>query len=194
MSFDNKFTGRIFQVIEALDYGDAVSTQAMELETLLKQMGFDTTIYSKWHHPEVEAFRLSLDDLAATDQDVVILHYAGFSEYALAAVRQLRSTRICVYHNITPHAFFQAGTPLYDFCLKGRQQLKELVREFHYFWGDSNYNLQELVELGVDTRSCAVVPIAVNRVRVVQYDDAQRESGAWMFMAASRQTRAKLTL
>ena len=194
MLFGTNFKGRVFQILDALDYGDAVSNQAIALGKMLAQMGFATTIYNKWHHPAFEGFRQDLDALVPTDQDVVILHFSGFSEFALAAIRQFRCTKICLYHNITPHIFFKSGTPLHEFCAKGRQQLKDVVQEFHYFWGDSNYNLQELVQLGADARNCALVPIVVNSARVVQYDDSQRERGAWMFLGriAANKSQADL--
>jgi glycosyltransferase involved in cell wall biosynthesis len=194
MSIERKFRGRIFQVIEALDYGDAVSNQVIELGKLMAQMGFVTANYSKWHHSQVENLRLNLDDLKPTDQDIVILHYAGYSEHALPAVREFRCTKICVYHNITPHTFFQPDTPIYDFCFKGRQQLKDIAREFHYFWGDSNYNLQEMIELGVDREKCALVPIVVKGPVNGKRFNSPREPGVWLFLGRFAANKGQIEL
>jgi glycosyltransferase involved in cell wall biosynthesis len=194
MSIERKFRGRIFQVIEALDYGDAVSNQVVELGKLMAQMGFATANYSKWHHSQVENLRLNLDDLKPTDQDIVILHYAGYSEHALPAVREFRCTKICVYHNITPHTFFQPDTPIYDFCFKGRQQLKDIAHEFHYFWGDSNYNLQEMIELGVDREKCALVPIVVKGPVHGKRFNSPREPGVWLFLGRFAANKGQIEL
>lgn len=184
MFFNSKFRGRIFQVVEALDYGDAVSNQVVALDLMLKEIGFTTSIYSKWHDPKVEMLRSNLEDLDPTDEDIVIVHYAGYSDHIIPYVQELRCTKICIYHNITPHYFFQLGTDLYKFCLKGREQLKELVREFQYFWGVSTYNIRELIELGADPKNCSLVPIIVGKQPVDNHlkDAVSREKGAWLFL------------
>ena len=83
MLLGTNFKGRVFQVLDALDYGDAVSNQAIALGKMLAQMGFATAIYNKWYHPAFEGLRQDIDALVPTDQDVVILHFSGFSEFAL---------------------------------------------------------------------------------------------------------------
>jgi glycosyltransferase involved in cell wall biosynthesis len=181
MLFDTTFNGRIFQMLDALDYGDAVSAQAIELDAMLRKLGFSTALQSKWYHQDVHELRTDLGSPVPTDRDVVIVHYSGYSKEVLAYVQQLRCTKVCIYHNITPHTFFRPGTDLYEHCLKGRQQLREVVRDFHYFWGDSAYNLRELTELGADPKHCSVVPIIVGRSRAVA-GAASREPGAWIFL------------
>lgn len=194
MLFDTNFKGRIFQVIEALDYGDAVSNQAIELGKMLQQMGFPTAIHVKYRHEAVKGLCVDLEALTPTDEDVVIVHYSGYSEYALPYVQKFRCTKVCVYHNITPHTFFHIGTPLYEFCLKGRQQLHEVVRDFHYFWGDSNYNLQELIELGASHEKCAVVPIVVGRTMASADRPNSRETGAWVFLGRVAANKGHINL
>jgi hypothetical protein len=155
------FDGSIFQVLEALDYGDAVSNQAIALDALFQQLGFSTAIFSRWHHDQVSKLRQDLELLKPTDKDLVIFHFVGYSVHAVTYLKSLRCTKICVYHNITPHSFFRPDSSLYRFCLQGRQQLSELVEYFHYFWGDSAYNLEEIIQMGVSPQRCAIVPIVV---------------------------------
>ena len=71
MTFDTSFTGRLFQVTEALLHGDAVSNQIIASDTLLKGLGFKTAIFSKWHDPEVSSYCQSIDNLDADENDVV---------------------------------------------------------------------------------------------------------------------------
>lgn len=196
MLLNTNFRGRVFQTVEALDYGDAVSNQVIELGKMLKEMGVVTSIYSQWHHADVADFRQDLSELAPTDEDIVILHYAGYSDHMLPFVQDLRCTKICVYHNITPHTFFQPGTDLYDFCLKGREQLHEVVRDFHYFWGDSNYNLQELIELGANPENCALIPIIVAKQPspLLRQESAPREAGAWLFLGRIAANKGQINL
>jgi glycosyltransferase involved in cell wall biosynthesis len=182
MSIDTKFRGRIFQVVEALDFGDAVSNQVVALDRMFKELGFESAIYSTWSNQKVAHLRADLADLQPTDEDIVILHFAGYSDHALPHVQELRCTKVCVYHNITPHEFFPPGSNLHEFCLKGRNQLPEVVRDFHYFWGDSSYNLQELIDLGVPRERCAVIPIIVETQTDAPADTPAREPGSWIFL------------
>ncbi|MGF1567781.1 MAG: glycosyltransferase [Nodosilinea sp.] len=181
-AMDTSFNGRIVQVIEALDYGDAVSTQAIQLDKLLKELGFATALYSKWCHEHVQALRFNLEALQPTESDIVILHYVGYSKHSFPYVKSLHCTKICVYHNITPHHFFEPGTDLYDLCFKGREQLLEVVKSFHYFWGDSSYNLEELIQLGVNPQHCSKVPIVIPQPDFDSDRAAKREMGTWIFL------------
>jgi glycosyltransferase involved in cell wall biosynthesis len=194
MILDTNFKGRVFQVMEALDFGDAVSNQAVELDGMLRRLGLETGLYSKWHHEKMRDACIDLSDLKPTDEDVVILHFSGHSQYALPYLQELRCTKICLYHNITPHTFFKKGTALHEHCLKGREQLQEIIRDFHYFWGDSKFNLQELIDAGVNPKACAVVPIVVNPSSIAAKTTQTREAGAWMFLGriASNKGHVKL--
>jgi glycosyltransferase involved in cell wall biosynthesis len=190
---NSNFSGRIFQVIEALDYGDACSNQAIELDSMLRQLGFSTTLYSKFHHEAVSEFCCDLQELKPTDNDIVILHFSGYSEYALPHILELRCTKVCIYHNITPHEFFAPQTYIYQHCLKGRKQLVEITKSFHYFWGDSKYNLQELVDLGADSSKCAVLPIIVGRIPTTP-NLIQREQGIWIFLGRIAANKGQVKL
>jgi glycosyltransferase involved in cell wall biosynthesis len=184
MTFASGFKGKVIQVIEALDYGDAVSNHVLALHRIFLDMGLASRIHSKWHHPSVAEWRADLDDLRVGEEDLVLLHYACYSEHSFPFVRKLRCTKICVYHNITPHSFFAPGTMLHELCLKGREeQLPEVVRESHYFWGDSKFNVEELLALGAKAEQCAVVPIVVNPpAAAMRREHPSREQGVWLFI------------
>src|SRR5438034_6291855 len=99
MLLGTNFRGRVVQVIEALDYGDAVSNQVVELDAMLRRLGMSSAIYCQWFHEDMQSYCQPLETLKPADDDVVILHFAGYSEYALPHVQKLRCTKICVYHN-----------------------------------------------------------------------------------------------
>lgn len=175
------YKGRVHQVIEALDYGDAVSNQVMAIHRMLLAIGLESAIYCKWFHASMASHCRPLEQLQPNESDLVIFHFSGFSEFALPWVEELYCTKICAYHNITPHEFFVPGTAIYNFCLKGREQVPRVVRGFHYFWGDSQYNLDELIAAGAPATRCAVVPIAVAPPIQIAKPLA-REFGAWLFV------------
>jgi glycosyltransferase involved in cell wall biosynthesis len=189
------FNGQIFQVIEALDWGDAVSNQVIALDSMFQELGFSSGIYAKSHHINVHNLCSDLEDLQVTDKDIVILHYVGYSGYVLPYVKNLRCTKVFVYHNITPHTFFQSETPLYELCYEGRQQLGEdVVENFHYFWGDSSYNLEELLQLGVDPKNCSVVPIIVPIPEVEAESPLHFELKNWLFVGRIAPNKGQVSL
>ena len=82
-----------------------------------------------------------------------------------AAFATVRGARVLQYHNITPASFFapyDAG--LFRLAALGRAELQTLVGRVDLALGDSDFNRQELEEMGfVPT---GVLPIAVNTARI----------------------------
>lgn len=178
-----KFTdyrGRIIQVAESLDVGDAVSNQIIALKRLMQDLGLHSFIAVKHRHPDVEGECSHLDDITPTEEDVIIYHSAGFSEHACAYTLASNCTKIFLFHNITPAEFFDESSDLYDFCKKGRTQLKEIVNRFHYYWADSQFNLDELIELGAPASRSHVIPIIVSPPEL--YSKVKSIPGSWLFL------------
>jgi glycosyltransferase involved in cell wall biosynthesis/GT2 family glycosyltransferase len=179
--FLTKFTGRILQVIEALDVGDAVSNHVLELHGMLKEMGFDSHVLCQWIHPQLSHVCEHISSVELSDRDVVISHYAGYSEFAIPYVLDSNATRILHYHNITPHQFFHPSSEIYAHCKKGREQLAQILPKFHFFWGDSQYNVDELISLGADKEKSKVVSIIVPSAPLPD-QPIDKEKGAWIFL------------
>lgn len=194
MKINSNFSGRIIQLTDALDYGDAVSNQVIALDAAFKRLGLRAEIYSKWHHEKVAAHRRDLSELVAREDDVVILHFFGLSEHALPAALECYATRILLTHNITPASFFDSDTSLHAFCLKGREQLRQVWSKFHFFWGDSDYNLEELRTLGVPAERCSVVPIIVAPIELGELIQHPRERGSWLFVGRVAPNKQHLQL
>ena len=110
---------------------------------------------------------------------MLIVHYYGYSEGLEEWLKDQYCTKVMVYHNITPDAFFTDNSKTREFCRKGREQLKNLIGAFHFFWGDSQFNLDELIELGASNEKVAVVPIIVDGDRFEPGDDV---AGNWVFV------------
>lgn len=180
MQLDTTFRGRIIQVCEALSYQDAVSNHILALHALFLQLGLKSEVYAKWHDPRLEDQRRPLEALQAAQDDVLLFHFCGRSEHALPVALQAYCTRVMVYHNITPAAFFQPQSRLHGFCVEGREQLQACVGQFHRFWADSAFNLEELIALGADPAAGSVVPIIVPPPAAAE--EADRAPGSWLFV------------
>ena len=147
---------RIIQVLDALDYGDGVSNDVINKKHLLKKMGYDTEIYSKWCDERVLDERLDINLLATSSEDIIIHHYSGESNIISKVLNQ-RGKKILFYHNITPEEFWDDG----EFAKKGIRQLETLGVKYDYIGGDSKFNIKDLRELGLK-QEADVLPILVN--------------------------------
>ena len=192
MKLNTAFSGRVLQVLDALSFGDAVSTHVQAIHTLAQRLGLHSEVYTKWHDERLELRPLPLENLHATDADIIILHFYGYSEYAAPACVESYATRIILYHNITPARFFPPTSPLFAFCAKGRTQLEEILPSFHYCWAVSKYNLAELFELGAKQKSAFVIPLILSRPADNQ--PQSRADGNWLFVGRIAQNKNQLGL
>jgi glycosyltransferase involved in cell wall biosynthesis len=193
MSLNTSFKGRIIQIVDALDFGDAVSNQVIALDIIFKQFGLHSEIYSEFAHSLVEKHRAPLGSLAVTDKDVVIVHFCIGSNHMVPCLDSFRCTKILYYHNITPHEYFPQGSRSFELCVLGRKQLPSLVKKCHYFWSVSAFNQQELLDLGAPANRCSVVPIAV-RAETISQMCQSREVGKWLFIGRIVKNKDQLSL
>ncbi|API86351.1 glycosyltransferase [Francisella uliginis] len=156
-----KLLGRVIQIHESMDVGDGVSKQILSLHKIFQKLGYTSEIYAKYINPLVGVEIKDVNNLCADAEDIVIFHYSSYS----SIYQELflgNTTKILLYHNITPAEYFKVGSDLYNSCKRGREQLQKIVLDFHYYIGVSQYNNNELISLGADRDKCFVWPIIVD--------------------------------
>lgn len=180
MYFSTDFRGKIVQLTDALDRYDAVSNQVLALDAILQEQGFRTLIASRFAHPEREHLVVKRENLELTEDDVLLLHYYGYSEGLEDWLAAQYCTKVLIYHNITPEQFFSANEAMFTFCRDGRRQLETLLPQFRFLWGVSEFNINDLVKLGGDKGKTAVVPNIVDTNDTLQPN--ARTTGHWVFV------------
>ena len=153
------------QWIPAAHLGDAIGDSARRVRTLLRARGHDSDIYALTIDDDLRGDVRSFSDDDARRGDITIFHYAVPSPMTDAFARLSRG-RVLQYHNVTPAHFFAPYDPsVFRLAAIGRQELGRLASATDAALGDSEFNRQELVELGFS--NTAVFPIAVdfNRIR-----------------------------
>jgi glycosyltransferase involved in cell wall biosynthesis len=152
------------QWVPAAHKGDAIGDSARHVRDLLRSMGHES-----------EIFALTIDDVLrheirpfaepeARRGDLTIFHFALPSPMT-AAFATLPKGRVLQYHNVTPARFFAPYDPgLFRLASIARDELATLSASTDLALGDSEYNRQELDELGFG--NTAVMPIAVNTDRL----------------------------
>jgi glycosyltransferase involved in cell wall biosynthesis len=132
----------IYQVMEALDTGDAVSTIAMRNAGLLAELGQPPAILAQHAHDNVKEVTRPLSTALANRRSGLIFHYWGYNT-STWLVHSLRGRKAMHYHNITPPEFFSVDSAMHHSVTAGYKQLQRIANVFDLIIADSRYNLAE---------------------------------------------------
>ncbi len=154
----------VHQWVPAAHRGDAIGDSARRVRDLLRRMGHESDLFALTIDDDLRDDVRPFSDAAAKRGDVTIFHFALPSPMT-APFAALGGARVLQYHNITPAVFFapyDAG--LFRLAALGRQELATLAGQVDLALGDSDFNRQELEQLGFERTG--VMPIAVDTERV----------------------------
>lgn len=159
----------INQVLPAISYGDAVSSDAIEIQGLLRDLGYTSQIYAKYIDPKCSQYARPLRQYNEDAKNILLYHFAIAGLDVTDKVIRLRDTKALIYHNITPPEYFLG----YDvnmgyMCSKGRDELRAISGNFQLGIGDSEYNRLELEKFGF--KNTEVLPIILNFIKYKDYD------------------------
>jgi glycosyltransferase involved in cell wall biosynthesis len=140
---------RVDQLVPAFHRGDAIGDTAFHMKNFFLSQGFDSEIYCLTRDKGSEEDCLLFSDFDKPDSsDITILHYALPSPLSQAFAK-LPSRRVILYHNLTPHSFFEEFSPeMTRISRLGREELTSLAPHVNMALADSEFNRQELVQMG----------------------------------------------
>jgi len=155
---------KVHQWVPAAHRGDAVGDSARRLRDLLRHWGHESEIFALSIDDSLRGEIRPWTDPASRQGDVTILHFAVPSPMTSAFAR-LPGARVLSYHNVTPPHFFAPFDPaLVRLTTLGRQELSTLVGRVDLALGDSEYNVEELDDLGFDRTG--VLPLMLDPTRL----------------------------
>ena len=130
---------KIIQVAHALHPTDAASRQLLNMDKILRELGYETEMYAH-RLDESLAERVGLmGDFSADPEDIVIYHMTtgtSFNRWVWNYPRKI----VLFYHNITPARFFFGNAwGSWLKCLRGRHDLKTIAKNTFFAWGASEY-------------------------------------------------------
>jgi len=162
---------KIYQLVPAMHYGDAVGDSIRLIRDLLQEEGNSCEIYSitidEGLNGQVKSWELF--DKEYQEESIAILHFVLPSPMT-EPFAHLPGRKILIYHNITPAEFFQPyDIELAEIARIGRQQLSSLSRSVNLALGDSEYNRKELEILGF--HPTGVFPIPFDASHYEQHPD-----------------------
>jgi glycosyltransferase involved in cell wall biosynthesis len=152
---------KIHQVLATLGYGDAIGHEVLGIRRVLRAAGYDSDIFVQTADPRVEDETRDYRDLIReSDPSNILIHHFSIGSRASRITYALPDRQILVYHNITPPEFFvDVHEQLVEQCFKGRRELGIYPGRVDLALGDSEFNRQELEELGFNpTGVLPVVP------------------------------------
>jgi L-malate glycosyltransferase len=154
----------INQWVPAAHRGDAIGDSARRVRDMLRAAGHDSELYALTIDEDLRDDVRPFSDAGARQGHITIFHFALPSPMT-DAFASLSGIRVLQYHNITPAAFFAPyDAQMFRLAALGRQELRSLAGRVDLALGDSEFNRQELDELGF--ARTGVMPIAVNLERL----------------------------
>ncbi len=152
----------VHQLATSLTYGDAISDEMLEIQTVLRAHGFKSEIFTRFCDPRLAGLAHDFREYwrYSSKNNVAIFHFSIGSPVSRLFFR-LPDKKIMIYHNITPHEYFiDYHRILARECYKGRLEIKLFIDKVDLVLGDSEFNRQELEALGY--RRTGVLPILIN--------------------------------
>src|SRR5687768_8367288 len=154
----------INQWVPAAHRGDAIGDSARRVRDMLRSAGHASDLFALTIDEDLRGDVRPFAEPDARRGDMTIFHFALPSPMT-AAFAALDGARVLQYHNITPAAFFAPYDPgLFRLAALGRQELSTLAGRVDLALGDSEFNRQELQDLGF--APTGVMPIAVDTGRI----------------------------
>jgi len=149
-------------------YGDAIGNDCLELQRVFWSSGVRSELFAREAKPEVRALVRAYHELQTIERrDGLLLVHHSIGNDAVPEVGDLPIRKAVVYHNITPANYFVGlNDDLRRYSEVGREQLRALAKTAEIGIADSEYNRQELEEVGF-TNTAVVPPL-------VSWDDFER--------------------
>jgi glycosyltransferase involved in cell wall biosynthesis len=159
MNAAQKSRPRVHQVLATLGYGDAIGHEVLGIQRVLRRAGYDSEIFAETADPRLEASTIDYRDLVgAVGPSDLLIHHFSIGSRASRTAYALPGRMALVYHNITPPSYFiGVHKELVKLCFHGRRELRAYIHRCELALGDSEYNRQELSDLGYPRT--AVLPV-----------------------------------
>ncbi len=157
---------RIDQILADMQYGDAITDNALAIKQALLSLGYESEIYAENIHPDLQREVRLVKEYKTGD---CVLHHFAIGSYVNDIVRDLKCKKVLIYHNITPPEFFSGyNLKSETMCRDARYQLNCLKDVYDCALAVSEFNKKELDDLGY--RNTAVLPILYNFEKAERFE------------------------
>ena len=181
----------IHQLTPSFAPRDAIGDHILQVQAVLREMGFRSDLYVADAWREVEHLTIPFRDFAPVPGEPTwLLYHASTGSPIADFLIERPEPKLVDYHNITPAELFGPWEPHVGVELTAaRRQLADLAPHTTLAFADSSYNEAELLELGY--RSAGVVPILMDTASFGRGADpatvdrlrSQSTGAAWLFVS-----------
>lgn len=169
----------INQITATMSIGDAISNEVLAIKKILDDMGIENKIYAENIDPRLKKYVNKYSDYKGNKNHVLINHFgigSAVNDYVMDLKNEIKIIR---YHNITPDNFFEGYNLVTgNLCRLGREQLKKSKGIYKYALAVSEYNKEELVDLGY--KNIEVMPI------IIALDDYKKKPSSEILSKADK--------
>ena len=153
----------IHQFHHGVDIGDGVTNSMLFIRKLLHSMGFESEIFAVNIPSRLQSVVKPYHGLEAYSADTTrLLQHHSMGHELGEWINKLAIPRVLVYHNITPSEFFSPGSDYRRYAELGREQLRQWRESFEGVIAVSEYNAEDLAELGYARQQVSVIPLLVD--------------------------------
>lgn len=148
----------IHQMTATMSMGDAISNEVLAIKKILDDLGIKNEIYAENIDSRLRKNVKRYKEYKENNNDIILNHFGIGSPINDFVANLNNNIKIIRYHNITPSEFFDGySITTKQLCETGRNQLKDSSGVYKSALAVSEYNKQELVELGY--KNTKVIPI-----------------------------------
>ena len=163
---------KIIQVTPSISKGDATSNDLLALKDALDSYGIQNAYYADVIQENAKDLGVkSFFEYKNKEDDIVIFHFSimsRFTEY----FKNYKGKKWVIYHNVTPHTFFEEyDDVMVDICKGSIQNISSLKDTVDLCIADSEFNKENLIEMGYKC-PIEVLPILI---RFSDYDKEANE-------------------
>lgn len=152
---------KIIQIAPTLSHGDAVGNDVLELDSLIRKIGYKTDIYCENVSKKLKEKTKNINQLKKLQHNDIVIYHLSIATDLNFSLPNYPCKKILIYHNITPpHFFYGFNNNAARLCSDGLVGAKFLSDKVDYCLADSEYNKKDLVNMGFKTK-IDVLPILI---------------------------------
>jgi len=152
----------IHQLGTNLSFGDAISNDMLEIQKVLRELGYDSEIYAQCMDPRM-AEHFNLFTKYRENPDNLLIFHASMGGGVFDFFEKLSGKKMIIYHNMTPADYFRGYNDyLANLLEQGLLKVKDLSDKVDFAVGDSDFSRRDLVKMGFVEEKTGVLPIFVD--------------------------------
>jgi glycosyltransferase involved in cell wall biosynthesis len=143
---------------------DAVGNDVLGMYYASCSAGYQTRIFAQHVNTIYQSIAQPIDEVGESvfrdSNDILIYHHAIAWDKGEKILQKIKNKLVLKYHNVTPPSFY-SDYPEHHYwaCMEGRKANERLAAyPIRRLWGDSAYNAEEFIQLGVERDRCRVLP------------------------------------